>query len=107
MKTRPFVTGLVLLAASGTAWSAALDLPLTDPVIWSNAGTAIRVGMPNIVNNWACTDPDSYFVQSTLSQQVQSRILAVLLTAKALGRPVTVRLDGCESNRPAITAAFF
>jgi len=89
--------------------AASVDLVIVEPVVWSNADNAIRVTTPNqaIANNWACPNPDSYYVLTTMSQQAQSRTLAVLLAAKAMGKPVTVRLDGCESGRPAIVSAYF
>ena len=94
-----------------TAHAVESDIPLTDPVIWSNAGAgeAIRVTTPGrpIINNWGCSDPDSYFVLITLPQQAQSRIFAVLLAAKASGKQVTVRVSGCQAGRPAIISAYF
>jgi len=97
------------LACAGLA--SADDVSLPDVVVWSNIdnGTnVIRVTTSGgVVNPASCTNPDSYLVLTTLSQQTQSRTLAVLLTAKAMGRPVSVRVIGCESNRPAIVGAFF
>ena len=76
----------------------------------SSCGATPAIGPPPFapkVNPGACTDPDSHFVLSTLSQQAQSGTLAVLLIAKAVGRAVNVRVLGSEPSRPAIVGAYF
>jgi hypothetical protein len=108
-----FCSAAGLLFASQQAM--ATDIVLTDPVVWSNTGHGDppRITTPNaaIVNPSNCNDtgrpPDSYFVASTLTQQAQSRLLAVLPSAKASGRSVSVRLSGCEQGRPAVVLAYF
>lgn len=87
------------------------DVVLSNFVVWSDTegNGIIRVTAPNqtIVNNWGCTDPDSYMALATLTKEAQSRLYATLLTAKALGKPITLRLGGCQSNRPAIMNVYF
>ena len=104
----------VFLALSGvlsahTAIAAEVDVTLNDPVVWSNIGVNnnVRVTTPGVavVNPAACVDPDSYIVSSALSAPLQSRLLAVLLAAKAAGRTVVIRIDGCEQGRLSITSA--
>lgn len=55
-----------------------------------------------IANPAGCADPDSYIVRATLTKEAKSRIYASLLMAKAMGKPVTVWINGCEATRPAI-----
>jgi hypothetical protein len=105
----------VLVFMSGLASAglvSAADISLPDFVVWSNAdnsntGIRVEVAPGYLVNPGSCSNTDSYFVLTTLSEQTQSRTLAVLLAAKALGRSVTVRVIGCEANRPAIVGAYF
>ena len=98
------VLSLVLYPA---AVSSAEDIALSgnNMGIWTsgNGEDIIRVTTPDkIVNNWGCTDPDSYIVRSTSVTQVKERIYATLLSAKAHGMSLTIRVQGCESDRPAI-----
>ena len=93
-----------------TAFAVEQDVVLSGIHIWSNAGgnDVVRVTTPgqSVVNSFGCSDADSYMVLSTLTKETTARIYSTLLTAKALGEPVTVRLSGCELNRPAIVSVF-
>ncbi len=104
------LSSLVMLSAS-IANAVSQDVVFNEVVIWSDAGgnNIIRVTTPtqSVVNSWGCLDPDSYMVRSTLAKETQARVYATLLTAKALGKPITARIDGCESNRPAIVSVYF
>lgn len=77
--------------------------------LWSNinGGEIIRV-IPTgqAVNGQGCVDADSYMVKSTLSPAIISRIYETLLTAKIASRPVTLIVECCQSNRPAIIGVF-
>lgn len=74
--------------------------------IWSGNYDAdiIRIGgvAPSIANPAGCADPDSYMVRTTLAKETKARIYVSLLLAKAMGKPVTIWVNGCESFRPAI-----
>jgi hypothetical protein len=74
--------------------------------IWSGAYDAdvIRIGgvSASITNPAGCADPDSYMVRTTLTKETKARIYATLLLAKAIGKSVTIWVNGCESARPAI-----
>lgn len=98
----------VFFVATSSATSR--DVLLNNIRVWSNAGgnNIIRVTTPGelIVNDWDCLDPDSYMVLSTMAKEAQTRIYAALLTARVTGSPITVRIDGCESNRPAIVSVY-
>lgn len=79
---------------------------LTQFSLWSDTygEDTIRItSSVGISNPEGCTDPDSYFVRSTLSSTVKSRIYSTLLAAKMGGKSVNVFLDGCESSRPGIS----
>ena len=86
------------------------DIVLDNIQVWPNASgnNVIRITTPtqSIVNNWACADPDSYMVLSTIEKEAQARIFATLLTAKAANKPVTIRVQGCELGRPAIISVY-
>jgi hypothetical protein len=92
------------LLVSYSAMSSADDIVLTTFQVWSSASSdnVIRVTTPGqaIVNPDNCSDPDSYMVRTTMAKEAQARVFAVLLTARAMGTPVTVRISGCESLRP-------
>jgi hypothetical protein len=90
---------------------AEVDLQLTDFKVWAiGSEKNIRVTLTSSVspaNNPAgCTDPDSFFVLSTMAAETQSRIYATLLAARIAEKPVWIRINGCELNRPAIIAAY-
>lgn len=98
------VASIILYSASSSA--ASQDIVLNNIEVWSNANgnNIIRVMSPGqpIVNNWGCSDPDSYMVLSSIAKEAQARIYATLLAAKAMGKPITIRVEGCEFSRPAI-----
>jgi hypothetical protein len=104
------LTSMFTLTAS-VANATEIDIVLNEFVLWSDAGgnNVIRVSTPaqELVNNAGCLEPDSYMVRSSLEKPTQARIFATLLAAKSLGKPVTARIDGCESNRPAIISVYF
>jgi hypothetical protein len=96
------------LLASTPARAAGEWVPLSQFQLWPNTpgDTAVRVipiAAP-IVNPAGCADPDSYFVPTTIAKEVQQRIFATLMTAKAVGKPVKVWIDNCDRNRPALNA---
>lgn len=73
--------------------------------LWSNTYQAeiIRVEVPSgIINPSACSDPDSYMVLSSIAESAQQRIYSTLLAAKMAGKKIQLRIDGCESNKPAL-----
>jgi hypothetical protein len=103
---------LVVLLALGTvpAYAGVQEVSVTNPTVWATTGSnVIRVITPNVsvVNADGCSDPDSYMVLQALPRDAQMRIYALLLTAKVNAKPVTLRISGCESNRPAIIDAYF
>ncbi|WP_166636732.1 hypothetical protein [Cognatilysobacter terrigena] len=104
--------GLLAVLALGTApaYAALQEVSVTNPTVWATTGSnVIRVITPNVnvVNADGCSDPDSYMVLQTLPRDAQMRIYALLLTAKVNSKSMTLRVSGCESNRPAIIDAYF
>ncbi len=79
-----------------------------DYELWTNTYETefIRV-IPNdgVYNPASCTDPDSYFVSSSLSLEAQQRNYSVLLAAAMAKRPVRLRIDpgSCEGSKPKIS----
>ena len=110
MRFLKLVLFLVAVGSCATVSAVEQDVVLNDIHVWSNAGgnDVVRVTTPSqsVVNPSGCSDTDSYMVLSTLAKETTARIYSTLLTAKALGQAVTVRLSGCELNRPAITSVF-
>lgn len=101
MSKRLALSALFLLSLNATASEVVLD----KFQLWSttNGDDLIRViptGTAVVANG--CSDPDSYFVKSTLSETVKDRIYNTLLSAKLSKQAVTIKLSGCETNRPAI-----
>ena len=73
--------------------------------LWSttNGSDVIRVIPDNAsVVAEGCNDPDSYMVDTALTDAAKSRIYSTLLAAKMSDKPVRLNIQGCESNRPAI-----
>jgi len=98
-----FLVICVTLAQNARAAGEWVDL--TDFYLWSNTYLLdiIRVQVGGTVQNPSgCSDSDSYMVLTTLSEEAKQRIYSTLLAAKLAGRPVRLRIDGCESNKPAI-----
>jgi len=104
---------LVVVFLSIASWPA---LAVTEVVansvqVWSNiyGDNRIRVATPgqSVVNSSSCADPDSYMVLTTIPKEAQARIYATLLTAKGMGKPVVLHVEGCESGRPAIVSVYF
>jgi hypothetical protein len=93
----------------GRACAQAVDVTITEYEVWSNLEdngiVRIRPISGSIVNPAGCADPDSYLTRATMTAQVQARVLAVALAAKATGRALTLRISGCSNDRPAVSAA--
>lgn len=104
-----FVFALLACASVGAYAAQDIQIDAANIQLWSNINgdNRIRLMAPTVVNAWGCTDPDSYYVMSTIPQAAQSRIFATILTAKAMNRAVIIRVDGCEDGRPRILNAYF
>lgn len=98
------VSGIFCMGVARADW-----VTLTNFSLWASTYNAdiIRItGLsPPLANPGGCTDLDSYMVLSTLTKETKARIYSTLLTAKALGKPVKIWVNGCESARPAIETA--
>jgi hypothetical protein len=74
--------------------------------VWSNTygSDTIRVDTPGsaFINPQSCTDPDSYMVSAELDDKSKARIYSALLAAVMAKKPITLWVNGCERDRPAI-----
>jgi hypothetical protein len=99
-----FLLCTLILFCSNTH-AAGVWVDISDIKLWSNTYTAdtIRVETSEArMNPSNCSDPDSYMVLSTLSEPTQQRIYSSLLAAKMSNKIIRLRIDGCQSERPAI-----
>lgn len=100
-----FVFLAICVAISQNTRAAGKWVDLTDFYLWSNTYLldVIRVEVGGAIQNpGGCSDPDSCMVLTTLSEEAKQRIYSTLLAAKLAGRPVRLRVDGCESDKPTI-----
>ena len=107
MKKLLFLMICVTLAQNVRAAGEWVDL--TGFYLWSNTYLldVIRVEVGGVIQNpGGCSDPDSYMVLTTLSAEAKQRIYSTLLAAKLAGRPVRLRVDGCESNKPPLSPSY-
>ena len=96
------------LAVAQNARAAGVWVDVSDYRLWSNfyLGNVIRLETSGTIQNPAgCSNPDSYMVLTTLTEEVRQRIYSTLLAATLAGRTVRLRVDGCETDRPAVISA--
>lgn len=105
------MTFLCLAFGAVSVQAAEQDIAVSNFQVWSNVGAnnVARVTTPGttVVNPSGCTDTDSYMVSSSLPKDAQARIFAILAVARSTGGSVTLRVSGCENNRPAIQTAYY
>ncbi|QNM98403.1 hypothetical protein [Chitinimonas koreensis] len=102
---------LLLSLVPFAAHAAEQDIAVSNFQVWGNVGAnnVVRVTTPGttVANPSGCSDTDSYMVASTLPKDAQARIFAILVVARSAGAAVTLRISGCENNRPAIQTAYY
>ena len=95
---------LLLMAVASSVNAANTFVKIKDYTVWSNTYSSddIRVSDVTVKNPDECTDPDSYFVASGLSADSKNRIYSALLAAAIADEEITIVINGCQQNRPAI-----
>lgn len=100
-----FVLWFLSFASSSVFASGNHYITFSNFDLWSNTylDPTIRIDDKDGEQNPGdCTDPDTYFVATSISQEAQNRIYSTLLAAKLSSKPVTAILNDCLSNRPRI-----
>lgn len=102
IKQAVFVT---LMSFSYYAHADAVAVQLSSFSLWSSwsGGDFVRVRTTDqIANPNNCSSPDSYVLDPAMEPSAISRSYSTLMAAYMSNKPVTVVVEGCALNVPAI-----
>lgn len=110
-----FVLALALISLNSFAGGGWAELKPDDYLLWPGTYGKDKIRVQLVDDAGLAIDPGgcatdgafSYYVQSTLSQNVINRIYSLLLATKMAKQSLRIYVAGCEDGFPAIQSLQF